>query len=89
MNTEIKVDVLAVMDYAAETFRRLNKASPEDHRLDIEDAEQARLAVAELVEAARKVIDAAAMDPRITDTSATWMAADKMRAALAKFEGAA
>lgn len=51
MNTEIKVDVLAVMDYAAETFRRLNKASPEDHRLDIEDAEQARLAVAELVEA--------------------------------------
>lgn len=47
------VDVLAVMANAIETYTRLNREarSEEDHLLDIEDAQAARAAVAELIEA--------------------------------------
>lgn len=54
MNTQQKaVDVLAIMTYAVDTFKRLNReaASVEDHVLDIEDAENALAAVAELIAA--------------------------------------
>lgn len=50
------VDVLAVMAYSAQTFRDLRAASGGvDHALDVEDADLARAAVAELVALARKL----------------------------------
>ena len=83
MSTETqKVDVLAVMAYAVETFRKLNReaACSEDHVLDIEDAENARAAVAELIGAAREVeVDAASLG----------MTAKRLSAALARVGGAA
>jgi len=75
------VDVLAVMDYAAQTFRRLNAASPEDHRLDIEDAEQARAAVAELASASKALSLATEYGMGVEK------ARDRVRAAIAKFGG--
>ncbi|NID15421.1 hypothetical protein [Luteibacter yeojuensis] len=60
MNTETqRVDVLAVMAYAVATYKRLNREarSSEDYRLDIEDAESALAAVADLIEAASLRVD--------------------------------
>lgn len=76
-----QVDVMAVMD--AEIERAGFDAFQSGRNLI-----RVRAAVADLVEAAKKVIDEAAMDPRITDTSATWIAVAGMRSVIAKFGGA-
>ncbi|PJL51462.1 hypothetical protein B9Y74_05555 [Stenotrophomonas maltophilia] len=88
------VDVLAVMDSAIETYMRLNREarSEEDHLLDIEDAQAARAAVAELIEAVGDLskfgdeIEWDDLSAETTDMSSTlWRRAD---AALARVKGA-
>ncbi|TIE21029.1 hypothetical protein DI041_03850 [Stenotrophomonas maltophilia] len=88
-NKTLAVDVLAVMDSAIETYMSLNREarSEEDHLLDIEDAQAARAAVAELIQIAMEFSDYVAVDHNDTsliDRSDMW---DRLGSAVSRVKG--
>ena len=77
------VDVLAVMR-AASSNARLGV----DLHLTADAIDAARDNVAELIEKAKSVIEAAAREGKLSERSPTWIACADMRAAIAKATGA-